>query len=250
MKPLLTIAIAGDFQRGKSSFVNALLGRNASEMGRGRSTTHSNSVYELSPSVSIIDTPGFNANNEDNGTAASAIDKANVVVYIHESKQLGETGAGIFNLVREQGKRLIFLLNCMNSEKWAPDENKDIVKVIEAELENKGVKSSLLPINGCKVTPVNILWARYGLGLLDEASKEDSVNIRKICRYAKDDLEISASGEQLCDEILNRSGCCPVFDFLKNFTLWYFKNEVSDSKLIMDRILNRFKAEFEKNWKL
>ena len=91
-----TIAVVGGFQRGKSTLVNALLGRDVAEMGQGLSTTHENREYPLSSSVAVIDTPGFNANEDDDGTAAAAIDKADVVVYVHESKALGEACTGIF----------------------------------------------------------------------------------------------------------------------------------------------------------
>ncbi len=248
MSNTLTISIVGGFQRGKSSLVNALLGRNVAEMGRGLSTTHENRLYSLSPAVSIIDTPGFDADGEDDRTAASAIDKANVVVHVHESKSLGKTCADVFKRVRDQGKQMIFLLNCRNFEKWSPDENDDIVSTIEAELETKRLKPITIPLNGRIVTPINILWARFGLGLIDSDSKEDARDIHKIRTYAEEDLDISASGDALRAEMLKRSGFLPVRDFLKNLPLELLKHAVSNPQQEIDRIVNRFAAELKKRW--
>ena len=249
MTDALTVAVVGKFGGGKSSLVNALLGRNVAKMGRGLSTTHENSLYSLSPAVSIIDTPGFDANGKDDGTAAFAIDKANAVVYVHESKPLGETCADVFMRVREQGKQMIFLLNCREDfGKWSPDENEEIVTTIEAELENRGLKSILLPLNGNFVSPLNILWARFGLSLADFNSQDDVRAIRRICSYAEDDLDIFAEGDALRAEMLKRSGLLPVRDFLKNLPLELLKHAAAYPEQEIDRIIDRFAAEFKKRW--
>ncbi len=248
MSAALTISIVGGFQRGKSSLVNALLGRNVAEMGRGLSTTHDNGIYALSPAVSIIDTPGFDANGEDDGTAASAIDKSNFVVYVHESKSLGESCADVFKQVREQGKQIVFLLNCRDFDKWSPDENGDIVATIEAELVTKGLKSFIAPLNGRLATPLNILWARFGLGLVDSDSQNGARDIRKITSYAEDDLGISATGEALRAEMLARSGFLPVRAFLTNLPLELLKHAVAEPELEIGRIVDRLATEFARRW--
>ena len=248
MSNTLTISIVGNFGGGKSSLVNALLGHNEAKMGRGLSTTHENVIYSLSPAVSIIDTPGFDANGEDDGTAASAIDKSNVVIYVHESKSLGETCADVFKRVREQGKQMIFLLNCRNFEKWSPEENGDIVETIEAELENKGLKSLMIPLDGHFVIPLNILWVRFGLGLIDSVSQGDTRDIRKIRSYAEDDLGISAFDYARRNEMLVRSGFIPVRDFLRNLPLELLKHAVANPEREIDRIVDCFAKKFEKRW--
>lgn len=248
MSTVLTISIVGNFGGGKSSLVNALLGRNEAKMGRGLSTTHENVIYSLSPAVFIIDTPGFDANGEDDGTAASAIDKSNVVIYVHESKSLGETCADVFKRVRERGKQMIFLLNCRNFEKWSPEENGDIVETIEAEMENKGLKSLMIPLDGHFVIPLNILWARFGLGLIDSVSQGDTRDFRKIRSYAEDDLGISAVDDDLRNEMLVRSGFIPVRDFLRNLPLELLKHAVANPEHEIDRIVDRFALEFKKRW--
>ncbi len=251
MSASLSIAVVGDFQRGKSTLVNCLLGRDAAEMGRGPSTTHENRDYKLSAAVTITDTPGFNANGTDDGTASSAIDKANVVVYVHESKALGETCANVFKWARDGGRQMLFVLNCRNFEKWSPDENADIVATIDAELENKNLKSIMVPINGRIVTPVNILWARFGLGMMDSKSSGDAKDIRKIRSYAEDDLGIPAQEmpeEDFREAMLCRSGFLPVWEFLRNLPLELLKHAVSNPQREIDRIVDRFAAELKRRW--
>ena len=251
MSASLSIAVVGDYQRGKSTLVNCLLGCDAAKMGRGLSTTYENRDYKLSEAVTIIDTPGFNANGKDDGTASSAIDKADVVAYVHESKALGETCADVFKWARDRGKQMLFVLNCRNFEKWSPDENADIIATIDAELENKNLKTIMVPINGRIVTPVNILWARYGLGMMDAESGGDAKDIHKIRSYAENDLDIPVleiPDDSLRAEMLRRSEFLPIRDFLRNLPLELFKHAVSNPQREIDRIVDRFAAELRRRW--
>jgi GTPase Era involved in 16S rRNA processing len=51
----LSDAVVGNFQLGKSTLVNCLLGRNAAETGKGKSTTHRNASFPFGL-CEIIDT--------------------------------------------------------------------------------------------------------------------------------------------------------------------------------------------------
>ena len=246
MSTSFKIAVVGGFQQGKSTFVNALLERDEAEMGRGLSTTHENKEYSLSSSVSLIDTPGFNANKADDGTAATAIDKADVVVYVHESKALGNACPGIFSKIRKFGKRMVFLLNCCSFDKWSPAENDDIVSTIEAELNDKRILQAVLPVSGRPVCPLNVLWARFGLGM-----KVDSNDAKKIRIVAEEDLDLSLgdiTGELFRAEMLRRSGFLPVRDFLKNLPLELLKDAATHPEREINRIVNRFAEELKKRW--
>lgn len=239
-----TIAVVGDFQRGKSTLVNALLGLDSATMGQGLSTTHENTAYALSSDVSIIDTPGFDANNEDDGTAAAAVDMANIIMYVHESKALGDSGTSVFKQVREQGKRIVFILNCLNFAKWSPNENADIVATIEAELDAKGFLPSVLPVAGQIVLPINVLWARFGLGMVI-----DPLDEKRIRLYANDDLGLQVaemSADCLFAEMLSRSGFPSIRDFLNNLPSELLKIAVENPQREIDRIVDRFAIELKK----
>ena len=110
------------------------------------------------------------------------------------------------------------------------------------------MKPITIPLNGRIVTPINILWARFGLGLIDSDSQEDTRDIPKIRTYAEEDLDISASGDALRAEMLKRSGFLPVRDFLKNLPLELLKHAVSNPQQEIDRIVGRFAEDLKKRW--
>lgn len=243
MSDTFKIAVVGDFQRGKSTLINALLGRDEAEMGHGLSTTHENQAYALSPAVTLIDTPGFDANGNDDGTARQAVGEADVLVYVHESKMLGTTCAGLFQEAKDQAKRLVFLLNCCDFARWSPTENDSIVSTIEAELDTKDILPSVIPVVGKSVFPLNVLWARFGLGM-DVAPAD----VNKIHAYAEE-FDVPVSDMQfLRAEMLKRSGFLPVCDFLRNLPLELLKHTASNPQSEIDRIVNRFAVEFKKRW--
>ena len=72
--------------------------------------------------------------------------------------------------------------------------------------------------------------------------------IRRICSYAEDDLDIFAEGDALRAEMLKRSGLLPVRDFLKNLPLELLKHAAAYPEQEIDRIIDRFAAEFKKRW--
>ena len=241
-----TIAVIGGFQAGKSTLVNALVGRDVAEMGNGLSTTHENRTYSLSPYVSIVDTPGFDADGKDDGTAKAAITSADVLVYVHESNALGKSYA--FEEARTHGKYIVFLLNCCDSCKWSPfdRQNEKIISSIEAKLETSGFLPLVIPINGKAVFPINVLWARYGLGM-----KVDSDPEEKIHEYAEHFLRLPTADKSRCNlraEMLARSGFLPVRDFLRNLPLELLKHAVANPEREINRIVDRFAEEFKKRW--
>lgn len=248
----LSVAIAGEFQRGKSTLANALLGRNAAEKGRGKATTHENRSFALTPQVTLVDTPGFDANGKDSETALEALKTADVFLYVHESKELGDACAGLFQLARETGKIVLFLLNCRDFAKWAPEENGDVAATIEAELRNTGIARNVLASGKRLVTPINALWACYGLGLLNPASKEDVRDMRKTRRYAEDDLSIPGAAalpeEVLRAEMLRRSGVREVREWLTDLPVRRLQDVLENPGQSLERILDQFAESLKRRW--
>ena len=245
MSAVATVAIVGGFQRGKSTFVNALLGQDVAEMGQGLSTTHENRTYALSQGLCVIDTPGFNANGKDDEMASEAIGMADVVACVQESKTIGSSCDEIFELVRKQGKRVVFLLNCCKFAKWSPEENGEVVATIEAELETKRILPSVIPIAGKPVFPINVLWARFGLG-----QTIDQDDYERVLFYANRRLRLPAEIDDVAlrAEMLRRSGFLPVRDFLKNLPLEILKHVAVNPKREIERVVDRFAEELKKRW--
>lgn len=252
MTACVTAAIVGEFQRGKSTLANALLGRNLAGRGRGLATTHNNRSFSLTPWVKIVDTPGFDANQKDSQTALAALQEADVFLYVHESKALGSTCANLFQMAREKGKSILFLLNCRNFEKWAPEENWDVAATIEAELSHKDIDRIILPFGKRLVVPINALWASFGAGLLAPSSEDDRKDSRKIRAYARDDLDIpgaaTMSEKVFQTEMLRRSGVPEVRDWLMDLPVWRLRDVLEQPERTIDRICGQFAAELKQRW--
>jgi len=109
------------------------------------------------------------------------------------------------------------------------------------------------------VTPVNALWAMYGLGLLDGAAKGASAtqeprgsagaDTRKIVRYLKDDLGLD-DGVDLKSEALRLSGVLPIRAELSKLPMEVLKQFAKDPQrevdLIVETFASKLKAYMEK----
>lgn len=163
--------------------------------------------------VDIVDTPGYNAQDDDDKSASAAIDASSVVVIVQAAKTMDELCRTIVREACVPGKRCLFLLNCANQECWAPDDphNVEICGAIEAELTSMGVVEFFLNVGDRIVHPVNALWAWYATGQSsrDLQSPDESVRRnaermeRKIKNYAVDELGLEDPSPA---ELMSRCG--------------------------------------------
>lgn len=85
---MIKVAIAGDFQDGKSTLINALCGCNCAETGFGIATTKEAREYPLpGTGIILIDTPGFNADEDDDKQACKGIEQADACLYMLSNTQ-------------------------------------------------------------------------------------------------------------------------------------------------------------------
>lgn len=85
---MIKLAIAGEFQDGKSTLINALCGCNCAETGNGLATTSQVQEYRIPHTdIILLDTPGFNANSEDSEQACAGIKQADACMYMLSNKQ-------------------------------------------------------------------------------------------------------------------------------------------------------------------
>lgn len=86
---MIKVAIAGDFQDGKSTLINALCGRACAETGYGIATTQESREYPIpGTGIILIDTPGFNSIREgDDEQACLGIEQADACLYMLSSRQ-------------------------------------------------------------------------------------------------------------------------------------------------------------------
>lgn len=81
-KRYVKIAVAGRMNHGKSSLLNSLIGDNIFKVQDIRETT-ANSRYELFVDVLLVDTPGLDANINDDAIANVAYESSNIILFVH-----------------------------------------------------------------------------------------------------------------------------------------------------------------------
>lgn len=238
----LEVAIIGDFQIGKSTFTNCLVGQKVAAVGRGKSTTHENKSYPIGNGVSVIDTPGFNAPGNmganDEAKAREAIQRSFVVI-VYQDKTMGELCR---RLIKEEviarGKECVLVYNCKNEDRWAPSENDDIIRNVEADAFNCGFGDSCVKLGTSVVFPINAQWALFGLGLL-----ENEKDKRKILRYARDELGIDPTVD-LQGEMLKRSNFLTVKHYIEDLPLQVLVDFLDNKDREIKRLVERFYEEF------
>lgn len=81
-KRYVKIAVAGRMNHGKSSLLNSLIGDDIFKVQDIRETT-TNSRYELFDDVLLVDTPGLDANINDDAIANVAYESSNIILFVH-----------------------------------------------------------------------------------------------------------------------------------------------------------------------
>lgn len=81
-KRYVKIAVAGRMNHGKSSLLNSLIGDNIFKVQDIRETS-TNSRYELYEDVLLVDTPGLDANINDDAIANVAYESSNIILFVH-----------------------------------------------------------------------------------------------------------------------------------------------------------------------
>ena len=131
---LFLLVIVGEFNSGKSSFINALLGNKILKEGVTPTTTRINIIrYDedsketmldantllinapiaLLKEISIVDTPGTNAIiREHEAITSQFIPRSDMVLFVTSSdRPLSESERGFLESIRDWGKKLVIVLN-------------------------------------------------------------------------------------------------------------------------------------------
>ena len=89
MKRFTQVAIIGEFQEGKSTLINSLVGEEVARTGYGKRTTDCVNAYALPGSDCILlDTPGINHSMEDNASTCLGTEHADAFVLMIAGKVL------------------------------------------------------------------------------------------------------------------------------------------------------------------
>ncbi len=252
MKPTISddkiiIAVVGEFQIGKSSLINCLLGRKEAKIGNGwKSETPLCADYEMADDIVIVDTPGVDDRSDRDEEAMSAIKRAHCVLVIKDNKDIpAELYDGWVRKARDEGKPCVFVLNCVEGDRdrkrhWDPKSefNAKFCNDIHGEFIGRNGFDMFMSIGGDAVLPVNACWAQYGLGILDDDDKSEDVETMLV-KLGVDDKDF----KQDAFERSNVKGLC---DFIGNIRLELLTHYLRRKEQIIRRFTDRFCEEFAK----
>lgn len=165
----------------------------------------------LLKNINIIDTPGFEANDEDNMMALSSLDNIDIAIIVLTNKGISIQER---NIIVELFKRRIpyfLIMNCTDSNTWNPNSKSNIIKVKNLYENLKSVERLPWPIDGHNIVPVNLLWFWYASEqYINEFTDERRSQIETAIESYSDNM-----GEKLDREFfLNASNFLIVRNFL------------------------------------
>jgi len=190
---LFLLVIVGEFNSGKSSFINALIGEKLLKEGVTPTTTQINIIrydeqkketvldahtllinapVEILKEISIVDTPGTNAIIREHETITNKfIPRSDLVLFVTSSdRPLSESERTFLQSIRDWGKKLVIVLNKIDLFQ-NDEELSQVKKFIQDNIQ------SLLQISP-EIFPVssrNALLAKQGQPQLWDASHFQSL---------------------------------------------------------------------------
>jgi small GTP-binding protein len=174
LKSQLVISLYGSVNAGKSTAMNAILGKKLSEVGPLPGCTKNIQLYRLSDGVLIADTPGLLDVNDE--VAKRAIDYVHIdsdIVLFFISVDPGMTAPiqVAFEKIATSGKEIIIVLSKIDYFSDEPEVLKDIIVDIRAKVSSILPNPSVIPISSKKNRNIDLLQQEI-MKVLAEKGKE------------------------------------------------------------------------------
>ena len=167
---LFLLIVVGEFNAGKSTFINALLGRQVLPDGVTPTTTRIHHLkygeadgksvgddgievitapVEILDEVHIVDTPGTNALDRDHEAITSDfVPRADLVLFVTSAdRPFTESERGFMNEIRQWGKKLVFVVNKVDILQTEDDLQKVVDYVSENGERLLGFSSEVFPVS-------------------------------------------------------------------------------------------------------
>lgn len=252
-KPLLVLT--GQYQNGKSTLLNCLLGGLYAMEGKGLVTTKYNTRYSFgdcnmyrgvkdnawhffSPGITLeeyekssmleictyspllghmdlMDSPGSGANDADDSVAEDALKQADFVIFV-VCKMLNDMEISFMRKLTAAGKHYSVILNCINDVSPTISTTNAMCRQIYATLNNKNLLTNFVDLSkDHPVYPVNLLWAQCALGYLP--AEEQAKKLRKV----KDFIDLEEDNISPV-ALLHASNFLPIRGILENIVTTFF----------------------------
>jgi small GTP-binding protein len=199
---LFLLVVVGEFNAGKSAFINALLGERVLEEGVTPTTSHihvvsygEKSVIEVSPSgfrrvtapvdflrdIRIVDTPGTNAIlREHERVTSDFVPRADFVLFVTSAdRPFTETERAFIDAIREWGKKIVIVINKVDIFDRPDDLEKVVTFVGDAAQRSLSLRPPIFPVSARLADR-----AKHGEPGLWEASRFEALE-----RYLHDSLD-------------------------------------------------------------
>ncbi len=192
---LFLLVLAGEFNSGKSSFINALLGQPLLEEGVTPTTSQiyllkygdkaeqkpvekgvwvQTAPVELLQKISIVDTPGTNAIlREHEALTAELIPRSDLVLFITSAdRPFTESERSFLSQIRDWGKKIVLVVNKIDILSGAGDKEKVIAFVRDSARNLVGEISAVFAVSAKQAQKAKMgqpqLWPASGFEPLEE----------------------------------------------------------------------------------
>lgn len=191
---LFLLVVAGEFNAGKSAFINALMGRNLQVEGVTPTTSHiyllkygadveqtpsdhgvwvQTAPAELLKKISIVDTPGTNAiHREHEALTSEFIPRSDLVLFITSAdRPFTESERSFLSQIRDWGKKIVLVVNKVDILTEQDDVDQVIAFVTTSAQNLIGEISAVFPVSAKQAQKAKAgqpqLWDKSGFGPLE-----------------------------------------------------------------------------------
>jgi small GTP-binding protein len=166
---LFLLVVAGEFNAGKSAFINALLGSKTLEEGVTPTTTHVHIIkygasvsrtsleaaldvitapVELLQDINIVDTPGTNAiHREHEAITREFVPRSDMVLFVTSAdRPFTESERAFLQGIRDWGKKIVIVVNKIDTVETQEDIERILAFVAESARTLLGFSPEIFPV--------------------------------------------------------------------------------------------------------
>jgi small GTP-binding protein len=166
---LFLLVVAGEFNAGKSAFINALLGSKILEEGVTPTTTHVHVIkyggavartpveaaldvitapVEMLQDINIVDTPGTNAiHREHEAITREFVPRSDMVLFVTSAdRPFTESERGFLQGIRDWGKKIVIVVNKIDILETPEDVDRVLAFVAESARTLLGFAPEIFPV--------------------------------------------------------------------------------------------------------